>query len=267
MNHLAKYILLFLLPLSVSAQLSEIGVFGGGANFVGDVGNGFNVSGFSTGLVYRFQFDEYYSIRFQGMYGTVKANDQQAFSDFKKNRNQEFQSNLIEASAIVEFNFFEFITGSKKQNHSPYIFAGLGVFTFNPIVELDGETIELQKLGTEGQGSSLSNSAKYGLSGLVIPFGLGYRYSPGKNISMSFEMGFRPTSSDYIDDVSDVYVDNDVLAEENGALAAYFGDRSLTDTDKTGTIRGDSQSNDWYVFSGITLVVALTPHKERCKRF
>ena len=110
----------------VSAQLSEIGLYGGTSNFVGDVGNAFKPSGYSAGLIFRFQFDERYSIRFQGTYGFVQAYDSEASSDFKVNRNLEFESNIIEGAAIVEFNFFEFITGSKKQNHTPYIFAGLG---------------------------------------------------------------------------------------------------------------------------------------------
>ncbi len=256
-----------LLPIFAMAQLSELGVYGGISNFVGDVGNGFIPAGYSTGLIYRFQFNERYSIRAQAMYGKVIGNDAEAFSDFKINRNQNFESSIWELAIMGEFNFYEFITGSKKKNHSPYIFGGIGIFKFNPMAMANGKYYELQPLGTEGQGSPLSSNANYGLLGLNIPFGLGYRYTPADNISISLEIGFRNTSTDYLDDVGGYYVNTQRLENENGVEAAFFSDRSLNQTDKAGTLRGDGDRNDWYVFSGVTLFIALTPKSERCKRF
>ncbi|MCT4622419.1 MAG: DUF6089 family protein [Schleiferiaceae bacterium] len=257
----------FAFPLTMLSQLAEIGVQGGMSNFVGDVGNSFVPSGYNVGLIYRYQFDERYALRFHGMYGEISGYDNQATSDFKKNRNLDFQSSIWEGAALVEFNFFEYVTGSKKKWHTPYIFAGLGFFKFNPTSTYDGQIYELQPLGTEGQGSSLSNTAAYGLWGLNIPFGLGYRISAGDHFSFALEMGFRNTSTDYLDDVSGRYVDPNRLARENGEAAAFFADRSLTATDKTLTMRGDADRNDWYVFTGVTVFVALTPKGERCKRF
>lgn len=256
-----------LLPVFGSAQLAEIGVFGGASNFAGDVGYGFIPKGYAVGLVFRHQFDERYSLRVQGNYGQISANDADAMTKYKQNRNLEFQSDIWEGAFMIEFNFFKYITGSKKYWHTPYIFGGLGFFNYNPKATFDGDLYELQPLGTEGQGSSQSNSAPYGLWGLNIPFGLGYRVSVADNVSFAAEIGFRSTSTDYLDDVSGRYVDVQQLERENGALAAYFADRSLTDTDKTETLRGDADRNDWYVFSGVTLFIALTPKGERCKRF
>lgn len=256
-----------LLPIFGMAQLTEIGGYGGVSNFVGDVGNGFIPKGYSAGIIYRFQFDERYSIRAQAMFGKVSANDADASSDFKVNRNLTFESDILEVAIMGEFNFFEFITGSKKKSHSPYIFGGVGVFKFNPTAVVNGEYFELQPLGTEGQGTSLSSNASYGLWGLSLPFGLGYRFTPADNISFSFEIGFRNTTTDYLDDVGGYYVNVKKLENASGVEAAYFSDRSITETDKTGTMRGDSRKNDWYVFSGVSLFVALTPKGERCKRF
>lgn len=249
------------------AQLSEVGVFGGTTLFMGDVGNAIMPQGYVVGGIYRFQFNEYYSVRFQGMYGKTAGQDAQATSDFKVNRNQSFESTIIEGAAMIEFNFFEYVTGSKKMSHSPYIFAGVGVFKFNPQGIYNGSYYDLQPLGTEGQGTSLNNDSEYGLLGLNIPFGLGYRISIGNSTSLAFEVGFRNTSTDYLDDVSKYYVDKNQLANEKGDIAAYFSDRSITDTDKTGTMRGSSDRNDWYTFAGVSLFVALTPPRERCTRF
>ena len=268
MKKLYKHIVILLfLPVFGWAQLAELGLYGGTSNFVGDVGFGFLPSGYSAGLVYRYQFDERYGLRLQGTYGKVSARDSDSPSKFKTNRNLDFESSIFEGALMIEFNFFKYITGSKKYWHTPYIFGGVGFFNFNPQAEFEGDLYELQPLGTEGQGSDLSNNAPYGLWGLNIPFGLGYRVSVSDNISFSAEIGFRSTSTDYLDDVHGSYVDVQNLERENGALAAYFSDRSLTDTDKRGTLRGDAENNDWYVFSGITLFIALTPKGERCKRF
>lgn len=260
--------LIFVLPLVAKAQLSEIGVFGGTTMFMGDVGNPLKPTGFVLGGVYRHQFDRHYALRIHGMYGKTSGNDFEATSsEFKVNRNLSFESEIIEAAILVEFNFFEYVTGSKKMKHTPYIFGGIGFFAFNPTSIYKGDVYELQTLSTEGQGVTANGKPPYNLVGLNIPFGLGYRWSLGDNTSIAFEIGFRATSTDFLDDVSGYYADKNILAANKGEASAYFSDRSITDSDKTGTMRGNADNNDWYTFAGVTLFFALTPQKERCKRF
>jgi hypothetical protein len=72
----------------------------------------------------------------------------------------------------------------------------------------------------------------------------------------------RRTYTDHVDDVSGTYVDNALLAAENGPLAAQLADRSgLTGVpgyDATGRARGDSNTRDWYVYSGLTITYIIT---------
>jgi hypothetical protein len=263
-------ILLFsFLPLFGFGQLSEFGLGGGGTNFLGDVGNyGVSLPQRWYGTAeFRHQFDEHYAIRASGSYGQIYANDAQSSLDYRVDRNYEFRSNIFEAAVIMEFNFLPYITGSKTKNHSSYIFGGIGLFTFNPQGKYNDEWVDLQPLSTEGQGTSLAQITPYGRTGFSLPFGMGYRVSLSQDVSMAFEVGFRTTSTDYLDDVSSDYVDPTLLAQEKGDVAAYFADRSLSSSDKTGTARGNSLTNDWYVFSGIKFFFALTPKRERCKKF
>jgi hypothetical protein len=72
----------------------------------------------------------------------------------------------------------------------------------------------------------------------------------------------RRTGTDYIDDVSGTYVDNDLLAFENGPLAALLADPSgiddipgLTNTDRA---RGDSNTRDWYNYTGFTITYVIS---------
>ncbi len=263
-------ITVFAIPAMLQAQFTELGVFGGGTNFLGDVGNQ-NIhvpQSWVAGLTFRYQFNPHYGIRFQGRIGEVKNDDALSNWVYKQERNLSFRSSLWEAAVMVEINFFEYITGSKKKNHTPYIFAGIGLFGFNPQAQYtDGEWYDLQPLGTEGQGTQLNASGKYGLAGISLPFGIGYRWSIGNSTSIALETGLRTTSTDYLDDAGGTYVDRTQLLQESGEMAAYFADRSLSQTDKAGYARANNQNNDWYVFTGIHLYIALTPKNERCSRF
>lgn len=263
-------ITIFLLSFGMQAQFSELGVFAGGTNFLGDVGNqGLHLpQGGVVGVNFRHQFNTHYSLRFMGNFGQLANNDALSSWAQKKDRNQQFRASIWEVGAIVEINFLEFITGSRKMNHSPYLFGGISIFGFNPQGKyLDGEWYDLQPLGTEGQGTSQNATGKYGLNGISVPFGMGYRWSLGNNFSCAIECGFRASSTDYLDDTSGKYANTQQLETEAGAISAYFADRSISDTDKTGYHRGNPANNDWYVFTGFHIYVALTPKNERCNRF
>lgn len=263
-------ITLFASAQLVQAQFTELGVFGGGTNFIGDVGqSGFSVpQGWVAGISMRHQFNAHYGVRAFGNLGTLAASDALTNIDYKLERNLSFRSSIWEVGLMLEINFFEYATGSNKKNHSPYIFGGISLFGFNPEGQyVDGNWYELQPLGTEGQGTAQNRTAPYSLSGLAIPFGIGYRASIGNNTSIAFEVGFRTTSTDYLDDAGGYYADKTALAATSGEIAAYFADRSLSDTDKTDLPRASAQYNDWYVFTGIHLYFAITPKNERCKRF
>lgn len=263
-------IILFALSFAAQGQYSELGFYGGGTNFIGDVGySGINIpKGWVAGINYRYQFNYHYSIRISGSYGLVAADDAESTWPSRQERNLSFRSNLWEGALILEINFLEYMTGSKKRKHSPYIFAGIGLFGFNPQGQYtDGKWYDLQPLSTEGQGTNLNSKGSYGLSGLSLPMGIGYRASIGRNASIAIEMGFRTTSTDYLDDVSEKYVNTAELAKIKGDIAAYFADRSLSATDKTGYARGNNLTNDWYVFTGIHLYFALTAKNERCSGF
>lgn len=263
-------IILFALVLPAKAQFTELGLFGGGTNFLGDVGNQ-NIhapQSWVGGLAFRYQFNKHYGIRFMGNQGMLINDDALSTWQARQNRNQHFRTSIWEAGVMLEINFLPYITGSKKMNHSPYIFGGIAIFGFIPQAQYtDGKWYDLQPMGTEGQGTAQNATGRYGLAGMSLPFGIGYRWSIGPSFSVALETGLRTTSTDYLDDTSGKYVNTNQLAEDRGALAAYFADRSITDTDKSGYDRGNSANNDWYVFSGIHIYFALTPKNERCSRF
>ena len=67
---------------------------------------------------------------------------------------------------------------------------------------------------------------------------------------------------DYLDDVSALYPDLQILGEENGETAMTLSyrtpeyDENLA-IDPTGMERGDASNKDWYFFGGLTVSVNI----------
>ena len=62
----------------------------------------------------------------------------------------------------------------------------------------------------------------------------------------------RFTFTDYLDDVSGNYYDNQTLSEYRGAVVARLADKSET-THLAGTGRGNSTTKDFYSFAGLVI--------------
>jgi hypothetical protein len=248
----------------------EIGVFAGGSNFYGDVGksNFYMPNKFVGGILYRHNYNHHFSLRVSVNHGEITAADSTSNLDENVRRNLEFWSEVWEASIWLEFNFFPYKIGDPKL-HSFFVFAGLSGLHFNPKGYYDNSYyVELQPLSTEGQGTSLNpNSEPYLLYTMAIPFGFGYKFNIGRYIGVGAEVGFRKTYSDYLDDVSTVYVDPQALADEVSTIAGEMSDRSKTGLDYTGYQRGNSQNKDWYIFSGITITFKIFDVPEKCHDF
>lgn len=244
-------------------RTNEIGFMGGGAYYLGDL-NRFRHFGQNTGpaagFIYRRNYNQRYSFRMTGIWGRVSGADAQSNSAIQQNRNLSFRSDIIEIGAGVEMNYFNYALGDNKSRFSPYLFAQLAYFRMNPKAELNGTWYELQPLGTEGQGTS-EGDRPYSLGQISIPMGVGFKADLGKNVGLSMEWGIRKTYTDYLDDVSGTYVDPDILAAENGPLAATLADRSTSQEGEGGnnsrSARGDSNTKDWYVFSGLMITFKI----------
>jgi hypothetical protein len=160
-----------------------------------------------------------------------------------------------------------FVTGSKKYSiMTPYVFAGVAVYHFNPLGFYENRWVALQPLGTEGQGSSFSGEKTYSLTQFAIPFGVGVKVSTARRVSINLEWGLRKTFTDYLDDVSGKYADKFLLASEKGTTAAALSDRSLTTEggSNTGRQRGNSLSKDWYAFAGVIISFKLKGTEGQC---
>lgn len=265
MSHLRRItLLLALIPLLVHSQTLrkdvEIGAMLGAMNYIGDLNSQsaagkMNIAG---SALLRYDFHSRWAVQFGFAYGNIEGGNPDAI----EKRNLSFRSHIIEGSLTVQFNFVPYQTGAYAKRFTPYMFAGIGVFGFNPKTQYNGNWYELQPLCTEGQGLSQYPDRKpYSLIQLSVPFGLGFKCRIGRYFTIGAEYGFRKTWTDYLDDVSTTYVDGELLTANTEAMAAILADRSgeidLDHAYAPGTQRGDDSLNDWYAFFGLSLTVKL----------
>lgn len=286
-------VLLFaLLSCGISkAQLYnwEFGITLGGSNYVGDINSSFNSNennaqwnqfeqsfdfyntNFRLGILARYNLSPRWAFVGELNFTSLEGDDKH----YGNPRNLNFYSPLRELSFVCEYNFFDYRTGSLQHRITPYIFAGIASFYFNPKTDIvnpitnELETVELQTLNTEGQGMKGYDKA-YSRYGISIPFGLGVKFSIGSRICLGLQWGFRKTFTDYIDDISKTYVSQERLTEWAGELAAAAADRTheldgmegVYHADKLA--RGNSKTKDWYNFFGITITTKLSTKSSKC---
>ncbi|MEM6966082.1 MAG: DUF6089 family protein, partial [Bacteroidota bacterium] len=245
---------LLFFPFFSFSQYYEAGATVGMAGYNGDLSpvKRTNIGELNpmVGVFGKYNFNKFLSLRLGGNFAQVSADDAEAGDEGRANRNLSFKSRIIEGSLILEFNILGYQPYNLERPWSPYVFAGVSVFNFNPRAELDGEWYDLQPLGTEGQGlSSFPDREKYSLTEFAIPMGGGIKYAVNDLWNIGIEAGLRITFTDYLDDVSTTYVD-DVLLVENSEIAAALANRSGSPV-STGQARGNPLSDDLYGFIGV----------------
>ncbi len=256
------------------SQSSEVGIIIGISSYKGDLnGSLFNPDVFhlAIGGLYRHCYNNHWSLKLGLNYGTISADDAESTDPFQLYRNLSFTSSLLEAEGRFEFNFFPFQTANRLTPGSPFIFAGLAVFRFNPTALLNGNEYELQPLGTEGQGTSAYPSRdKYHRINISLPFGGGYKLRLNDRFGMVIEVGARKAYSDYIDDVSTTYPKKNVLLATHGPTAVLLSDRTIDQLNDNNNDRqrGDAAHKDYYMFAGVALNFTLSKrYNDTCKPF
>jgi opacity protein-like surface antigen len=259
-----------LLPLLANAQYWEIGGMLGASNYSGDLSPSLVVIGEThpaVGGIVRYNLTPNWTLKGNAYYGRISGSDANATNEVSKARNLNFRSDVLEIGGNLEWNLKGYKVGSRNNRFSPYLFAGLSIFKFDP-EGLDNtgdsatmEWVRLQPLGTEGQGTTKYNDRKkYSLTQVSIPLGAGIKYNFSGNWTFGVEAGMRKTFTDYLDDVSTTYVEPNILAEA-------YGDLSVRMSNKTDIAygpnkeRGNATNKDWYMFAGLTLTYTIMPRK------
>lgn len=243
------------------------GNYGEGKTFVKDVN--FPLTKVSKGLYANLYPAEWFGFRLAINQGILEGNDglvndKGGDEYFRKKRNLQFRSSVLEAYVAAEVYptvFLEQFSGYESR-FKPYGLIGVGAFKFNPKGEYTDQNglnqwVALQPLRLEGQGmSEYAGRAPYKLTSMEIPMGFGAKYYIKENMYVGMEVLHRKTFTDYIDDVSTTYIDRSLfdkyLPADQAVIAKQLHFReqgTLTrpvTRDINGEQRGDPRENDSY---------------------
>ncbi|GJM29389.1 MAG: hypothetical protein DHS20C17_20240 [Cyclobacteriaceae bacterium] len=220
----------------------QIGLSLGVASYHGDLTDprlNFSDPGLSVGGDIQLPIEGRLSFRGNLMWYRISAKSDKEFeSDGSINtRNLSFRSDNIEASAMGIFR----LTPSSpraRTNWTSYLMGGIGATFFNPQAELDGTFHKLQPLQTEGE--------DYGKVAVVFPAGAGINYRANYDWSFALEASYRFTTTDYLDDVSTTYIDNNSFSDPIARQLADRGPEIGAALREAGEQRGDPDENDGY---------------------
>ncbi len=228
--------------LSIGSGINTLNYFGDLApkSSIGSTDISFTRPGISAFAEYKYA--SRISFRANLEWGTLRADDFESadpaddLAKYRYIRNLHFRNQIIELSVVGKVDLFTNRgTYLSRPLFNPYVFGGLGVFFHNPKAiapELDqvglpldeaGQWVALQPLGTEGQYSDSYNVKPYSKIQISLPVGIGLTYRLMDNLDFGFEIGYRVLFFDYIDDVSNIYVD---LGALDSPLAKAMSDRS-----------------------------------------
>ncbi len=273
---------------------------------------------FSAHIMHR--YSPRFSARASIAWGRLKGDDFISANPTNRNgryrylRNAHFRNDIKELSVVGILDFFENRnTFLRRPDFVPYGFAGIAVFHHNPKArtpEEDGRSwVALQPLGTEGQFATGTGPGTdkypnpYKRIQIAIPAGVGVRYKISPRFDVAFEVGYRFTFFDYLDDVSGDYPDmgdlqsdmarkmsnrtlenisantgdsreatlNRILEDTGLRAITYVGsDGQLYDTVTGYGMRGDQRGkpseNDWYIVTGFQINYILVKGV-RCPKF
>lgn len=206
------------------------------------------------------KFDEVFTLNFKYIYAQLAGDDSRANDFTRRRRNLNFQTNLNEFGASLDIYVTTVIPKLEKYGIDIFIAPAFNIFKFNPKTEYQGEMIELQPLGTEGQGvTQFGNQKKYKLWQPSFALGLGFDFKLWDKLRLGMEIVPRMTFTDYLDDVSGRYIGTELQQDVQGDLVAALANRrgeyifgvtaGEIDPVESGELRGDGRDNDWYLMT------------------
>jgi opacity protein-like surface antigen len=202
----------------------------------------------------RYDLSEHVTARSYLTLTSLQADDKKG-TDVMQQRNLNFKTKLLDWELSAQYNLFSL----NDRWWTPYVFAGVGLFHFNPYTDDgNGNKVFLKPLSTEGEGF-MSGVSAYKLTQFSVPLGFGADYSLNEDMRVGIEFGYRKIFTDYLDDVSNVYVDQNSLLAARGQTAvdlAWRGDEKTgLPYPAAGYTRGNPKYKDGYYYIALTYTV------------
>jgi hypothetical protein len=213
------------------------------------------VSGFA-----RYKFNNFIAAHAGLTYLRIEGNDALSTNRGRRGRNLSFRNDMLELSTRADIYIYGSNDvgrrGSYRLDFKSYAFLGVAGLLHGPKTTYDGGWVKLRPLMTE--------DVKYKKVTFAIPIGLGFYFTKKRKYRFGFEMGWRVTFTDYLDDCSTVYKDHSTSG--NQMLIDLSNRRPELGTDSSvptaanyapGSKRGDPSHNDTYFYTLVTYSYVL----------
>lgn len=279
-------------------KMGAVGFSVGTSNFMGDLGGSRNIGRSfiydldiqatrpALSVFYKYHLNPFLSFKGELSFTQLMGDDAFTKAEFfedrsypRRYRNLNFRSPIISLGVMAELTLYNYEPGNIDNfKVAPFVGVGGGMFWFDPRTDdpLNGERVRLQPLGTEGQGLDGFRS-KYSLIQPQILGSAGIKFNAGPMLAMTIEVIYHQTFTDYIDDVSQKFVDPAIFFANydptTAALVARLHNRSgelglppdpaLTVITRPGEIRGDESDRDQFFRVQASFMVLLGVKKAR----
>ena len=220
---------------NIQAQIYEVGFFLGSSNFIGNVGKTKYIAPTNPvgGLLLKWNRSPRHSFRASVLLTQLEGNDKYSDDPRRVARNYQFKNTIVEFSAGMEFTFLDFDLHRMEPQMTPYLYTGISTarhknYFFDPL--------QTPPLNGDPMQPTFENTYSWAYG---IPMVLGFKATAFDGVVLAAEIGVRYTFSDKID-----------------------GSVPDSPSRKANYSFGNLNSNDWYVFSGIS--VTYTFGKNPC---
>lgn len=265
------FILFFILSITTVSKAQWLWDYGfsmGVSNYLGDIGGKektrrdfvadmkmaktrWNFGGFA-----RYKVKPKISLKVALEYLRIEGDDKLSSNPARNTRNLNFRNDMFDLGLTGEVFFFEDNdlgnTYRYRNGFRAYVFAGVGGYYSNPKANKDGSWTKLRPLHTEG--------VQYKAIGVNIPMGIGFYFTIHKKHRIGYELNYRTTFTDYLDDISGNYPDNPSLSGDP-SLSLRAGELNAVITKENeglyashdwGQKRGDKTHKDAYMTMSIS---------------
>ncbi|WP_210519218.1 type IX secretion system protein PorG [Hymenobacter terricola] len=178
---------------------SEVGIGLGATNYRGEVSPAYQLQNNRPAFTVFYRKDVSVPITLRGGFtaGLLRADDGNVegvnggVPPLQNYRQVNTKGSILEASAVVEYNFMDYHYRTDKVHFTPYLFAGIAGFYAN--------TTSVSNNTTLGGAFNRSGSTL----GFAIPAGVGFKYALSEHINLGLEVGVRKAFTDQLDHLAD----------------------------------------------------------------
>ena len=185
----------FFCPIANAQNTSEIGAGLGATNYRGEISPEYQLQNNRPALTVFYRRDVSVPVTLRGglMAGLLRADDGNVNGEIgsvpplQAYRQANTKGSVVEASAVMEYNFMDYHFRTDQVHFTPYLFVGVAGFSVSTT------TVTNNKALTNDFNRSGS------MLGIAIPAGAGLKYALSEHLNLGLEVGVRKTFTDQLD--------------------------------------------------------------------